>query len=70
MYYFRTENEAFKVLLSMGYICKQKEVGGTYLLKWGVPTYENGGYLPTKIGGYLPTKMVGTYLGKLGVHTY
>ena len=62
MYYFRTENEAFKVLLSMGYICKQKEVGGTYLLKCGVPTYENA--------GYLPTKMKGTYLRKLGVPTY
>ena len=44
------------------------KMGGTYLLKWGVPTSENGGYLPPRMGGTyllsrgLPTKTGGTYL--------
>ena len=49
-----------------------RKMGGTHLRKWGVPTYQNGGYLPPKMGvptsenrGYLPTlkgptKMRGT----------
>ena len=78
MYYFLTEDEAFKVLLTMGHLSKQKDRTKvrrkhccTFLeeemsygngMKWGVPTYRNGRYLPTKIGG--------AYLEKWGVPTY
>ena len=62
MYYFLTEDEAFKVLLNMGYLCKQKEENEEELLYF----FEERRVFNKRNGRHLPIKIGGTYLPKWG----